>query len=182
MDSANIRKIAKEAADNEMLHVECARIRAEAQDSSAQWQAVRKSALKGMAIHPCLAISIVESGAPPWQEDRENLRFAVDVNRYSHNPLSRYHFTLEQIAKIASVIAEVTELDKMFAIIQRNGDKITQWDGTWFQANRNLNAPISAKAFTREDAEKELARLQAMPKTEDTKEATLEIVTFSQLM
>jgi hypothetical protein len=135
-----------------------------------------------MAIHPCLAISIVETGEPPTQKDRENPRFAVDLNRYSHDNLNKYHLTLEQVAKVARVIAEVTGLDDLFAIIQRNGDKITQWDGTWFQANRNLNAPISAKAFTREEAEKELARLQAVPKTDDTKEATLEIVTFSQLI
>lgn len=181
MDRAKLRKIAKDASELEKLHVASAKASKASQSISGQWQKVRRQALKGVALHPCLEVSVWEKTEAPTQADIENLRFAVDFGRYASSRLSNYKLTLEQAVKIANLIAEVTGLDKSFAIVARTKDGETlQWDGNWFQRALRPNAPTQAKIYpTYADAQVELARLSE--KHNAGEGAVLEIVPFSTL-
>jgi hypothetical protein len=183
-DAAKAKKVAKEVSELEQQWVEGVKKSMESKDISGQWQVVRRQALQGFAIHPCLTVSIVESGEAPTQSDKNAPKFVVDFTQYCSNKLGNYRLTLDQVARVAAVISEVTGLDKAFAIVQRSEQGVAQWDGAWFHLNTGVNRPVRAKIYaTREEADAELTRIQSGNAGNVTADGTTrEVVPFSQLM
>lgn len=175
-DVATLRKIAEDASELEKRDIIAAKQREAASNVTGQWQATRHLLLKGVVISPSIKVSIVEKPEEPTSADEQEAKFLIDFERYGTSPIHSYQFTRDQVVRLCTILAEITGVDKAYALIRRDEDGVRHYDGTYFAIPQRINQSPRAKPYpSREAAEAVRATL-----SEANRKGT-EIILYSRI-